>query len=66
MNAQHFEIVRTPDGYHGRFVAGNGEQVWTTEVLTSEANVRNAISLLAPNLANLAIVRRDARFGSSS
>jgi hypothetical protein len=40
------ERVLTDAGVHGRIVGGNGEIVWTTEVLTSYANLNRAIEIL--------------------
>lgn len=47
--APRFEVVRTHSGWHARFIAGNGETVWTTEVLTKAVYARHAIDLLASN-----------------
>jgi uncharacterized protein YegP (UPF0339 family) len=43
-----FEIVRTDaeQPWHGRFVAGNGRIVWTTETYTRRGRVMDAIALL--------------------
>lgn len=44
-----FEIVRTDDGHHARFVAANGRIVWATEVYTRRRAAKNAIeSLIDP------------------
>lgn len=46
MGRARFDLVETDAGFHGRLVAGNGEPIWTTEVLSSEANVERAIASL--------------------
>jgi len=42
----HFEIVRTDDGHHARFVATNGQTVWTTESYTRKAAALHAVASL--------------------
>jgi uncharacterized protein YegP (UPF0339 family) len=46
--AARFEIVHTDaeQPWHGRFVAGNGRIVWTTETYTRRGRVMDAIRLL--------------------
>lgn len=49
--AARFEVVRTnaAQPWHGRFVAGNGRIVWTTETYTRRGRVMDAIQLLTDN-----------------
>lgn len=42
-----FEIVRSADGWRGRFVAANGETCWWTENYRRRAGAVKAIGLLA-------------------
>lgn len=41
------QLVTTASGFHGRIVGANGEAMWSTEVLSSKANVRNAFEAIA-------------------
>lgn len=61
-SAPYAERVRTDAGWHGRLLGANHEPVWTTEVLESKANVRNAYEVLVALLfADPAITDRDER-----
>jgi uncharacterized protein YegP (UPF0339 family) len=53
-----FDVVRTNAGYHARFVAANGEIVWTTEVYTQLDTALDAIDLLRGNALGVLEVRR--------
>lgn len=41
-----FEIVRTDAGWHARFVAANGQTVWTTESYTRRRAAVRAVSVI--------------------
>lgn len=41
-----FEIVRTDDGHHARFIAANGRIVWTTEVYKRRRAAVNALDCI--------------------
>lgn len=49
MKLPRFEVVRTPTGWHARFIAANGRTIWWTETYTRRAGALNAIELGAGN-----------------
>lgn len=46
MSRPRADVVQTDAGWHGRIVAGNGEPVWSTEVLTRKETVLAAVEAL--------------------
>lgn len=65
MTGERVDVVRTAAGWHGRVVAGNGEIVWTTEVLSSPGNVGVAIGVLAGIAAETEWNYLDERYPTS-
>lgn len=44
--APHFEVVHADAGWHARFVAANGQTVWTTESYTRRKTAVRAVDLI--------------------
>lgn len=47
MPESRFEIVRTDAGWHARYIAANGQTVWTTESYRQKATAVRAVDTLA-------------------